>query len=80
MVPPKDPEAKNPGLFNTFHWHLSVPAFSLARFSPANSTLYPVGTGKAAILRTIAPNNRRVRCPSVSSNQKYRARLISRPS
>jgi aryl-alcohol dehydrogenase-like predicted oxidoreductase len=32
-------------------------------------TGYPPGTGKAAILRTIAPNSLRLRCPSANSSQ-----------
>jgi hypothetical protein len=30
---------------------------------------YPAGDGSAAIFRSIPANNRRVRCPSASSNQ-----------
>ena len=40
---------------------------------------YPPGTGSAQILRSISPNSRRVRCPSASKSQYYRACFTSRP-
>jgi hypothetical protein len=36
---------------------------------PAAAVCYPVGTGKAAILRSIAPKSRLVSWPSASSSQ-----------
>jgi hypothetical protein len=41
-------------------------------FVAPTASVYPVATGKAAILRTIAPNIRRVRSLSANSSQQYR--------
>ncbi len=50
-----------------FHAHPpSLPALPLISLT---NSLYPVATGKVAILRTIAPNSRRVSWLSASSSQ-----------
>ena len=52
--------------FKRFLVHISVPSLlGPVRFPAA---AYPVGTGSAAILRTMPPNSRRVRWLSASSS------------
>src|SRR2546427_3591075 len=47
--------------------HLSVPTSFLPSVSFPAAPFYPVGRGSAQILRKIAPNTRRVRCPSANA-------------
>jgi len=55
--------------FKRFLIHLSVPPSFLRPVCLLAAAPYPLGSGNAAIRRTIAPKSRRVKCPSASSSQ-----------
>ena len=46
-----------------------LPPYLVTEICCALQAAYPVGDGSVAILRSMPPNNRRVRCPSANSNQ-----------
>ena len=59
------------------HRSTRVPFLRQAGFV-ALAARQPAQTGSAQILRSMSPNSRRVRCPSASRRQEYRARPVGR--